>query len=78
MFDSMDGQGELSSSPTSHPGLFDDFNPCESTPFDGAYSESLVNQLTVWTDSDRYVSFPSFDMYEVDQQEGKESDMKAP
>lgn len=59
MYDSVDRQSELSSSPVSHSDGFDDLHhhPC----------------------SGRYFSFPSFDIYEADQQdEHKETELKSP
>ncbi|KAK4110709.1 hypothetical protein N656DRAFT_799837 [Canariomyces notabilis] len=58
MFDSVDRQGELSSSPVSQTDAFDDLH---SHPFSG-----------------RYFSFPSFDMYEANQQEGEKEAEKSP
>jgi len=57
MYDSMGRQGELSFSPISNPGGFEDM---QSYP-------------------GRYFSFPSFDIYEPNQQdEDKEGEIKSP
>ncbi|KAK4453603.1 hypothetical protein QBC34DRAFT_188733 [Podospora aff. communis PSN243] len=59
MYDSVDRQSELSSSPVSHPDGFD--------------------ELRHHSYSGRYFSFPSFDIYEADQQdEHKETELKSP
>jgi hypothetical protein len=59
MYDSVDRQSELCSSPVSHPDGFD--------------------ELRHHSYSGRYFSFPSFDTYEVDQQdEHKETELKSP
>jgi len=78
MYDSVDRQSELSSSPVSHPDGFDELRHHHScmAVFPWILSRSL---LTSPEDSGRYFSFPSFDMYEADQQEDhKETELKSP
>ncbi|KAK3685995.1 hypothetical protein B0T22DRAFT_236601 [Podospora appendiculata] len=61
MYESMSSQGDLCSSPVSHPGSFDELHH-------HSYSSN-----------GRYFSFPSFDMYEADQQGDEEkTEMKSP
>jgi len=78
MFDSMDRQGELSSSPVSHPDGFGDMHPHSCTCYiDNSSCWICTNDWSIG--SGRYFSFPSFDMYEAGQREDDEkSDMKSP
>lgn len=77
MYDSIDRQSELSSSPVCQPDGFDDLrhHSCrillESSP--------SWAQLIAVAGSGRYFSFPSFDIYEADQQDQhKETELKSP
>jgi len=76
MYDSVDRQSELSSSPVSHPDGFDELHH-HSCMLPWVLSTSAT-KLTVVTDSGRYFSFPSFDMYEADQQGECKEDAKSP
>ncbi len=77
MYDSVDRHGELSSSPVSQPDSFDEMHP-----HSGMCVPILLppeSLLTVRPVSGRYFSFPSFDLYEANQQdEEKEAEAKSP
>jgi hypothetical protein len=77
MFDSVDRQSSLSTSPVSQPDAFLDMHPHQCTSPRRAVE--YRTQLTLNTVSKRYVSFPSFDLYEArEQDEEKETETKSP
>jgi len=75
MYDSMGRQGELSFSPISNPGGFEDMQSCTAS----LPSDTRALLLTTPADPGRYFRFPSFDIYEPNQQdEDKEGEIKSP
>lgn len=78
MYDRIDQQMDLSSSPSNH----------SETAFEGDHHRDRWSHLSVdmpdhmtdtCSDSGRYFSFPSFDMYEAGQQdEEKDAELKSP
>jgi hypothetical protein len=78
IYDGVDQHGELSSSPVSQSETFDDMHPHSGTSLPLQHDVfELV--LTVEPVSGRYFSFPSFDLYEANQQdEEKEAEGKSP
>jgi hypothetical protein len=74
MYDNMDHHGSLSSSPDSSPDAFDELHPHPCTSFPLLLTTMLISK----TVSGRYFSFPSFDLYEANQQDDEKSETKSP
>lgn len=76
MYDGVDRHGDLSSSPGSQADSYDEMHSsCKLLLPVPSSTESL---LTSGSDSGRYFSFPSFDLYEASQQDEGKPETKSP